>query len=266
MKKSVYITRTIPSPAVELLQKSFGVTLNAEDRNAYRREIKKALQHAHALLCLLTDRIDEELLANAPNLRIVANMAVGYDNIDLKSATKHRIMVTNTPGVLTETTADLAWALILGAARRIAEADSYTREGKFTGWEPMLFLGDDVYGKTLGVVGFGRIGRAVARRATGFGMSVLYHDEVVAPASVEKKLKAQRVPLKKILRESDFVTLHVLLTGATKHLIGETELKMMKPTAYLINTARGPIVDQKALTEVLTNRRIAGAGLDVFET
>ena len=265
MKKSVYITRTIPSPAVELLQKSFGVTLNAEDRNAYRREIKKALQHAHALLCLLTDRIDEELLANAPNLRIVANMAVGYDNIDLKSATKHGIMVTNTPGVLTETTADLAWALILGAARRIAQADSYTREGKFTGWEPMLFLGDDAHGKTLGVVGFGRIGRAVARRATGFGMKVLYHDKVAAPASVEKKLKARRVSLKKILRESDFVTLHVLLTRATKHLIGETELKMMKPTAYLINTSRGPVIDEKELVKALKRGTIAGAGLDVYE-
>ncbi len=150
MKKRVYITREIPSPAAQLLRERFEVTMNAEDRNARRTEIKSALKEAHGLLCLLTDRIDDKLLANAPNLRIVANVAVGYDNIDLKAATNRGIMVTNTPGVLTETTADLAWALILGSARRLAEADAYTRRGAFSGWEPMLFLGGDIYGKTLG--------------------------------------------------------------------------------------------------------------------
>lgn len=265
MKARVYITRKIPSPAVELLKRHFDVTINAEDRNAYRREIKKAVKDAHALLCLLTDRIDEELLARAPNLRIVANMAVGYDNIDLGAATKHGVIATNTPGVLTETTADLAWALILGAARRLAEADAYTRERKFTGWEPMLFMGGDVYGKTLGIVGFGRIGRAVAKRASGFDITVLYHDATKAPASLEKKLKAKRVSLGRLLRESDFVTLHVPLSAGTRHLIGGEQLRMMKPTAYLINTSRGPVVDEKELVKSLKQGVVAGAGLDVYE-
>ncbi len=265
MKKRVYITREIPSPAAQLLRERFEVTMNAEDRNARRAEIKSALKEAHGLLCLLTDRIDDKLLASAPNLRIVANVAVGYDNIDLEAATKRGIMVTNTPGVLTETTADLAWALILGAARRLAEADAYTRRGEFSGWEPMLFLGGDVYGKTLGVVGFGRIGRAVARRATGFDMKVLYHNTTAVPPSVERKLKARKAPLRKLLRESDIVTLHVPLTGRTRHLIGPDQLRLMKPTAYLINTSRGPIVDEKELVRALRRGVIAGAGLDVYE-
>jgi len=220
MKNSVYVTRKIPSPAVDLLRKHFDVTMNAEDRNARRSEITGALKKAHGLLCLLTDRIDDKLFANAPNLRIVANMAVGYDNIDLKAATKNGIMATNTPGILTETTADLTWALILGATRKLAEADAYTREGRFSGWEPMLLLGGDVHGKTLGVVGFGRIGRSVARRAVGFDMRVLYHDAAAVSASIERKLRAQKVTLRKLLRESDIVTLHVPLTRGTRHLIG----------------------------------------------
>ncbi len=264
-KKSVYITRTIPSPGVELLRRHFKVTMNAEDRNARRSEIKGALKNVDALLCLLADPIDAELLADAPNLRIVANMAVGYDNIELKAAAKRGIMVTNTPGVLTETTADLAWALILATARRLVEADAYTRDGKFSGWEPMLFLGGDVYGKTLGVVGFGRIGRAVAGRAKGFGMRVLYCDETKASASVEKKLGARRVSLGKLLRESDFVTLHVPLTPGTRLLIGREQLQMMKLTACLINTSRGPVVNEKELVRALKRRTIAGAGLDVYE-
>ncbi len=265
VKKSVYITRKIPAPALEILREHFKVTMNAEDRNARREEIKKALKDAHALLCLLTDPIDEELLANAPNLRIVANMAVGFNNIDLKAATKHGVMATNTPGVLTETTADCAWALILAVARRLVEADAFTREGNFPGWEPMAFLGGDIYGKTLGVVGFGRIGQAMARRAAGFGMKVLYSDEAGAAASVEKRLKAERVSLRKLLGASDFVSLHVPLTKTTRHLIGAEQLKLMKPTAYLINTSRGPVVDEKALVKALKQGEIAGAGLDVYE-
>jgi glyoxylate reductase len=264
-KKSVYITRMIPSPAVEFLKKHFKVTINTQDRNARRSEIKKALKEAHALLCLLTDPVDEELLSNAPNLRIVANMAVGYDNIDLKAASRHGVMATNTPGVLTETTADLAWALILGVARRLTEADVFTRKKKFSGWEPMMFLGGDVHGKTLGIVGFGRIGHAVARRAAGFGMKVLYTDEIRASASIEKKLKAGYVPLGKLLRESDFVSLHVPLTKSTRHLIGTSQLKLMKKTAYLINTSRGPVINEAALVKALKGGIIAGAGLDVYE-
>jgi glyoxylate reductase len=264
-RKIIYITRKIPAPAIELLKKNFDVRMNTENRNARRSEIKRALKDAHALLCLLTDPIDDELLASAPNLKIVANMAVGFDNIDLKAAARRKIKVTNTPGVLTETTADLAWALILGVARRLVEADQFTRKGKFTGWEPMLFLGGDVYGKTLGIVGFGRIGQAVARRALGFGMKVLYADEVNAPDSLERKLSARRVSLDELLRESDFVTLHVLLTEDTRGLIGKKQLAMMKPSAYLINTSRGPVVDEKALIDALKKGAIAGAGLDVYE-
>lgn len=264
-KKNVYITRRIPSVAVELLRERFEVTMNASERNARRAEIKRALKDAHALLCLLTDTVDEEMLGSAPNLEIVANMAVGYDNIDLKAATKRRIMVTNTPGVLTETTADLTWALILGVARRLVEADHYTREGKFSGWGPMLLMGADVHGKNLGIVGFGRIGQAVAQRALGFGMHVLYSDESRASAALERKLRANKVPLDTLLQQSDFVTVHVPLTKGTHHLIGGEQLKLMKPTAYLINTSRGPVVVEKELVKALKSGVIAGAGLDVYE-
>ncbi len=264
-EKRVYITRGIPLPAVELLKKHFKVTMNTRNRNASRNEIKKALKNADALLCLLTDKVDAELLSDAPNLRIVANMAVGYDNIDLNAATEHGIMATNTPGVLTETTADLAWALILGVGRRLVEADGYTRESKFSGWEPMLFLGADIFGKTLGIAGFGRIGQAVAQRAQGFSMRVLYSDEMPVPPALEKRLKAERVTFEKLLKESDFVSLHVPLTEGTRHLIGRKQLDMMKPTAYLINTSRGPVVDEQALVHALKKGAIAGAGLDVYE-
>jgi glyoxylate reductase len=265
MKERVYITRMIPSPAVEHLKAYYDVTMNTEDRGAYRRELKNAFKSANAVLCLLTDKINEELLSNAPNLRVVANMAVGYDNIDLKAASRHGIMATNTPGVLSETTADLTWALILSTARKIVESDQYTRDRKFSGWEPMLFMGADVYGKTLGIVGFGRIGQAVARRAAGFDMRVLYHDEMKVPRSAEKRLGATRVPLATLLRESDFVTLHVPLTGKTRHLIGESQLRRMKPTAFLINTSRGPVVNERELVKALRQGMIAGAGLDVYE-
>jgi glyoxylate reductase len=265
MKDRVYVSRQVPAQALDLLKKNFHVSVNTEDRNAGRAEIKAALKEASGLLCLLTDRVDENLLKCAPNLRIAANMAVGFDNIDLKAATKHGVMATNTPGVLTETTADLAWALILGSARRIAESDAYTRAKKFKSWGPMLLMGGDVHGKTLGVVGFGRIGRAVARRASGFDMKVLYHDATPAPASLEKKLKAARVSLAKLLRESDFVSLHVPLTARTQHLIGADQLRTMKPTAYLVNTSRGPVIDEKELVKALRKGVIAGAGLDVYE-
>ncbi|GAB4348490.1 MAG: D-glycerate dehydrogenase [Candidatus Abyssubacteria bacterium] len=264
-RKTVYITRKIPAPAIALLEEHFDVRMNTERRNARRSEIKRALKDAHALLCLLTDPIDDALLASAPNLKIVANMAVGFDNIDLEAAARRGIMVTNTPGVLTETTADLAWALILAVARRLVEADRFTREGRFTGWEPMLFLGGDVHGKTLGIIGFGRIGQAVARRALGFEMRLLYADEEKAPESLERTLKARRVSLEELLRDSDFVTLHVLLNESTRGLIGKRQLGMMKPSAYLINTSRGPVVDERALVEALKKGTIAGAGLDVFE-
>jgi glyoxylate reductase len=214
------------------------------------------------LLCLLTERIDADLLTAAPRLRAVANCAVGYDSIDLAAATAHGIVVTNTPDVLTETSADLAFALLLAAARRVAEGDRLVRSGNWRGWAPDQLLGTDVHGATLGIVGLGRIGAAVARRAQGFGMRVLYaqrHRLRRPPAG------AVYVSLPRLLAQSDFVSLHVPLTPATRHMIGVRQLTRMKRTAILVNTSRGPVVDQRALAHALTTGRIAGAGLDVYE-
>jgi glyoxylate reductase len=216
------------------------------------------------LISLLTDRIDGSFLDACPQLKVVSNYAVGYDNIDVDAATARGVVVTNTPGVLTETTADFAFALLMAVARRVVEADRYTREGKWKSWMPMLFLGQDVWGATLGLVGLGRIGAAMARRARGFEMTVLYHD-VVRREDLEAAMGLQYTTLDDLLRRSDFVSIHTPLTPQTRHLIGAAQFKTMKPTAVLINSARGPIVDQDALVEALRSRTIAGAGLDVFE-
>jgi len=196
---------------------------------------------------------------------MVANCAVGYDNIDVQACTDRNIAVSNTPGVLTETTADMAWALLMAAARRVVEADRYVREGKFTAWAPMLFLGQEVNHKVLGVVGMGRIGMAVARRASGFKMSVIYHDAHRKSPEEEQELGVQYRNLKDLLREADYISLHVPLNEQTRHLIGSSELKQMKQTAYLINTSRGPVIDEQALVEALQAHELAGAGLDVYE-
>jgi glyoxylate reductase len=208
--------------------------------------------------------VDAILLSGAPRLRIVSNMAVGYDNIDVPAATAHGVLVANTPGVLTETTADFAFALLLAAARRVVEGDRLARSAGWPTWHPSFLLGHDVYGATLGIIGLGAIGRAVARRARGFAMQILYFDSQRRP-ELEAELDARFVPLDALLQESDFVTLHVPLTGGTRHLIGRRELGLMKPTAILINTSRGGVVDQEALCEALSSRSIAGAGLDVAE-
>ncbi len=221
-------------------------------------------REAEGLLTLLTDRVDRELLARAPRLRAVSNMAVGYDNIDVAACTERRIAVGNTPGVLTETTADFAFALLMAAARRVVEADAFVRAGKWKTWDPGLLLGQDVHGATLGIAGMGQIGQAVARRARGFGMRILYTDEVARPQS-EAETGAQRVDKDTLVREADFLTLHVPLTPHTRHFIGARELAMMKPTAWLINTSRGPVVDQRALAEALAAGRPAGAALDVTD-
>ncbi|MBI4504669.1 MAG: D-glycerate dehydrogenase [Chloroflexi bacterium] len=262
----VLVTQRIPEPALERLRAFAEVTLPpSPDRIPERAELVALLrEHAYALV-LLTDRVDADLLAASSGLRIVANMAVGYDNVDVAAATARGVMVTNTPGVLTETTADLAWALILAVARRIVEADRYVRAGKWTHWGPLLMLGTDVHGKTLGIVGLGRIGQAVARRAQGFGMRVLYHSRHPVPAEVEQALGARYVALADLLRESDFVSIHCPYNASTHHLIDGTALARMRPTAYLVNTARGPIVDETALVDALWTGRLAGAGLDVFE-
>jgi glyoxylate reductase len=262
----VFVTRKILEEGLNMLRERYDVEVSDYDGVIPREMLLKKVKGADALLSLLTDNIDAEVMdAAGPNLKIIANYAVGYNNIDVEEATKRGIMVTNTPGVLTETTADFAWTLLMAIARRIVEADKFVREGKFRGWEPMLLLGTDVFGATLGIVGFGRIGQAMARRALGFNMRVLYYDNSRVDEQIEKELKATFVDLPTLLKESDFVTLHVPLTKQTHHLIGEKELKMMKKDAYLINTARGPVVDEKALVKALKEGWIKGAALDVFE-
>jgi glyoxylate reductase len=262
----VFVTRKILEEGLNMLRERYDVEVSDYDGIIPREMLLEKVKGADVLLSLLTDNIDAEVMdAAGPNLKIIANYAVGYNNIDVEEATKRGIMVTNTPGVLTETTADFAWALLMAIARRIVEADKFVREGKFRGWGPMLLLGTDVFGATLGIVGFGRIGQAMARRALGFNMRVLYYDNSRIDEQIEKELKATFVDLPTLLKESDFVTLHVPLTKQTHHLIGEKELKMMKKDAYLINTARGPVVDEKALVKALKEGWIKGAALDVFE-
>ncbi|MDR7520229.1 MAG: D-glycerate dehydrogenase [Armatimonadota bacterium] len=261
----VYVTRRLPEPALARLREHVDFTMWETDEVPPPREVLlREAAPCDGLLSLLTDRIDGALLDAAPRVRVVSNYAVGYDNIDVEAATARGVVVTNTPGVLTETVADFAMALLLASARRLVEADRFTRAGRWKSWEPMLFLGQDVWGATLGLVGLGRIGAAVARRASGFGMEILYYD-VVRREDLERELGLEFAPFEDVLRRSDFVSIHTPLLPQTRHLIGAAQLKMMKPSAILINTARGPIVDQEALTEALRTGTIAGAGLDVFE-
>ncbi|MGB9642137.1 MAG: 2-hydroxyacid dehydrogenase [Candidatus Ratteibacteria bacterium] len=263
-KKRVFITRMIPEPAIELLKKTCDVEVNMEDRVLTKHELIRKVKGKDAVLCLLTDNIDDEVLQAADRCKIFANYAVGYNNIDVESATKKKIIITNTPGALTDATSDLAWALLFAVARRIVEADAFTRQGKFKGWAPQLFLGQDITGKTLGVIGAGRIGSNFARKSKGFSMRVLYHD-VKRNFELERDVGAIFVDLDTLLKESDFVSIHVPLVSGTRHLIGKRELSLMKKTAILINTSRGPVVDEKALVDALMERRIWGAGLDVYE-
>jgi glyoxylate reductase len=264
-RPSVLISRLLPEAAVRLARSRAEVDAYAHDRPMPRAELLERLAGKDGLVCVISETIDEALLAARPGLRVVSNVAVGYNNVDVAACTRRGVVVTNTPDVLTETTADFAWTLLMATARRLAEADRYTREGRFRQWEYMLLLGGDVHGKTLGVVGFGRIGRAMARRALGFGMRVLYQDAVAADAAAERELRATRTDLATLLRESDFVTLHTPLLPETRHLINAESLRTMKKTAYLINAARGPVVDEAALVRALREGWIAGAGLDVFE-
>jgi glyoxylate reductase len=218
-----------------------------------------------AVVCLLTEKIDEEVLAAAKGVRIIANVAVGYDNIDVAACTRHRVAASNTPGVLDETTADFAWTLLMTVARRVIEGDHLARSGQWKGWDLDQLCGGDVWGKTLGVVGFGRIGRAVARRAGGFKMRVIYADAVRAPLETEQELHAEFVDRDKLFATSDFISVHVPLLPDTRHLISTATLAKMKPTAYLINTSRGPVVDEAALVAALQAKKLAGAALDVHE-
>jgi len=264
MPKSILISRGLSREALTLIPKDVVVDLNGHERPLSRQDLLARVQGKQGLICQITDTIDDEVLAT-PGLQVVSNVAVGYNNIDVAAARRRGVIVTNTPDVLTETTADFAWALLMAAARRVIEADRYARSGEWKAWQWDLLWGLDVHGKTIGILGFGRIGRAVARRALGFGMRVLYHDAVRATSEVERELKATYVDKETLLRESDFVTLHVLLSAETRHLIDEPALRRMKKTAVLVNAARGPIVDESALARALSEGWIAAAGLDVFE-
>lgn len=264
----IFITRQIPDAGIKLLKKAgYNVSIYPKDEIIPRKELRRAVKGVDALLPLLTDRIDGEVMdAAGKKLKIIANYAVGFDNVDLEAAKKRGIIVANTPAPeVSETVAEHTFALMIALAHRIAESDAYARAGKYQGWGPLLLLGVDLYGKTLGIVGLGRIGAAVAKRAVkGFGMQVVYSDPRKNP-DFEKEFNARYLPLAKLLAVSDFVSLHVPLLPSTRHLISTAEFALMKKTAYLVNTARGPIVDEKALLRALRTGRVAGAGLDVFE-
>lgn len=264
-RPNVYVCRPLPAEALARLSERTEVRMWDQDEIPPPREVLlREVGEIDGLVSLLTDRIDAELLDRAPRLRVVANVAVGFDNIEVPAATERGVVITNTPGVLTETVADFTMALLLGAARRLVEADRYTRANRWKSWELMLFLGQDLHDATLGLVGLGRIGGAVARRAHGFGMRILYHD-VIRREDLEKDLGITYRPFEEVLRQADFVSVHVPLMPETRHLIGREQLAMMKPTAVLINTSRGPVVDTMALAEALRDGTIWAAGLDVFE-
>ena len=264
MPKSILISNVLPAEARQLIPADVKVEYNDSDQPLPKADLIKRLQGKGGLVCHILSAIDDEVLA-VPGLKVVSNVAVGYNNIDVAAARKRGVVVTNTPDVLTETTADFAFTLLMAAARRVVEADRYVRAGNWKTWKWDLLWGADIHGKTLGVVGFGRIGRAVARRGLGFGMRVLYYDTVRAETAAERELDATAVDMDTLLRQSDFVTLHTLLTPETRHLINERTLRLMKKTAILINAARGPVVDEAALVRALSEKWIAGAGLDVFE-
>ena len=264
-KPKVFLTRELPPECMRQLSESAVLTYNREDRCLSKEEILRGVAGADGLLCLLTDTIDDEILAAGADLRVVSNFAVGFNNIDVEAATRRKIPVTNTPGVLTNSTADMTWALLMDAARRVSEGDRLVRTKQWGGWGPLQLLGADITGATLGLVGFGRIGQAVARRAKGFDMKVVYWNRTRLNTEEEARLGVEYRSLDQLLGESDFVSLHVALNEQTVHLIGPSELEKMKSSACLINTARGPVVDEKALVVALKSGAIASAGLDVYE-
>jgi gluconate 2-dehydrogenase len=265
MKPKVLVTREVFDEVLEYLAQYFEVTSNQSDVPFNSETLATKLSDKQGAMVTLSDRIDTALLGRCPNLKAVCNIAVGYNNIDLEACTKARVMATNTPGVLDDTTGDFAWALILAAARRLTEAESYLRKGQWDGWKLKQFLGLDVHHATLGIFGLGRIGQVVARRAIGFEMKVIYHDVRQAASEIEQACRASFVNKYELLGQADIVTIHVPYSSATHHLIGKPELERMKPTAILVNASRGGVVDDAALIEALRKGTIAGAGLDVFE-
>jgi lactate dehydrogenase-like 2-hydroxyacid dehydrogenase len=265
MRPKVLITRKIFDEVIAFVKSHFEVDDNQSDIPFPPNTLMQRLQKKAGAIILLTDWIDEAVLSQCPDLKIVSNIAVGYNNIDVPACTRHKVMVTNTPGVLDDTTADFTWTLLLATARRLVEADQYLRSSEWNGWKLMEFLGSDVHHKVLGICGLGRIGQGVARRAKGFNMQILYTDVFRAASSIESELGARFVDKRTLLSESDFVTLHVPLGPETTHYISKAELALMKPSAILINASRGPVVDEKALVLALQDGKISGAGLDVYE-
>jgi glyoxylate reductase len=261
----ILATRPLFEPARALLNEQFEVDYWAAGQRPSRAELLERVADKDGMVCLLTEKVDEELLQAAPKLRIAATVSVGYDHMDVAACTKHRVVATNTPGVLDNTTADFAWTLLMAIARRVVEGDAWMRSGTWPGWDVDQLLGGDIHGKTLGILGFGRIGRELAQRAQGFRMRILYSDAMRAPAAVEQELKAHFVERDRLFAESDFISVHVPLLPDTRHLINAENLTKMKSTAYLINTSRGPVVDEAALVAALDAGSIGGAALDVFE-
>ncbi len=264
-KPKVLATRPLFPAAQAILNAACEPEYWTKPERISKEELFKRITDKQGLVCLLTEKVNMELLSAAPKLRIAANVAVGFDNIDVSECTKRGVVATNTPGVLDETTADFAWTLMMAVARRLVEGDTLARSGNWTGWDLDQLVGTDVWGKTLGIVGFGRIGKAMARRALGFQMKVIYADEKPAPESVEKELKAEYRGMNSLLAESDFISVHVPLLPETRGMFDALRFSKMKPTAYLINTSRGAVVDEAALVHALESGKIAGAALDVFE-
>ncbi|HUK30829.1 MAG TPA: D-glycerate dehydrogenase [Candidatus Acidoferrum sp.] len=264
-RPKVYATHPMFDAARKLIESHCEVEYWRGPNRPPRATLLEKVAGKDALICLLTEKINDELLGAGPALRIVANVAVGFDNIDVPACTRRTVFASNTPGVLDETTADFAWTLLMAVARRLLEGDRLTRSGLWTGWDLDQLCGADIWGKTLGVVGFGRIGRAVARRAGGFNMRVIYSDAIRAPLDAERELRAEYVPMDRLFAEADFISLHVPLLPETRGLISTARLAQMKPTAFIINTSRGPVVDEAALVAALEAKKIAGAALDVYE-
>jgi glyoxylate reductase len=264
-KPKVFATHQLFDEARQILEAACDVQYWTNDERPPREEVLRRVKDKEGLVCLLTEKVNDELLRTAPKLRIAANVAVGYDNIDVETCTKRGVVATNTPGVLDETTADFAWTLMMAVARRLSEGEQLARSGNWKGWNLDQLCGADIWGKTLGLVGFGRIGRAVARRALGFHMKVIYTDAVKAPDEVAKSLNAEFRDMNGLLAESDFISLHVPLMPETRGLFDAPKFYRMKLTAFLINTSRGPVVEEAALVAALDAKKIAGAALDVYE-
>jgi glyoxylate reductase len=264
-KPKVYSTHQLFEPARNILDANCDMQYWTDSERPPRDEVLRHVKDKDGLICLLTEKVNEEFLRAAPKLRIASNVAVGYDNIDVDACTKRGVVVTNTPGVLDETTADFAWTLLMAVARRVAEGEALARSGNWRGWNLDQLCGADVWGKALGIVGFGRIGRSVARRASGFQMKIIYTDAVRASEEVEKSVNAEFCDMNSLLAESDFISLHVPLLPETRGMFNGPKFLRMKPTAFVINTSRGPVIDEAALVAALENKKIAGAALDVFE-